>query len=541
MGETLLVPLAGRSARSTDVVRRLLGSDEPVVFPLAQLADGGRRVLRERSYDRLALAGAPPTDELGYGFAALIALLGRPKHVTLVDLDREEVVSVPLLRYLVQSAPFAVGQLAASALLISAQRAAIPLARRTERARALRPELTKLLYLLPAVGGASSVGGSVTHSHEVIRALTAEGVEVKAFTTSAAIAKTAMREPEPPCRWRVVRIPRITKAIAASAAAGGDAALVRAALGDARTADAIYQRHARFSLAGVLLARLSGKPLILEYNGSEEFVERHWMSSRTPMRGRIKICEDAALAAAARIVVVSEADYRSLLERGVERERIVLNPNGVDGERFAVGGGSQMRLRHGIDAGRVLIGFVGSFGPWHGAPVLARAFVDVAGRLPATHLLLVGDGHELEATVATLRDAGLEGRFTLTGQVLPSDVPGHLDACDILVAPHVPLAAGAEFFGSPTKLFEYMAAGKAIVASRLGQIGEVLEHGVTAWMVEPGNMDDLREGLLAVADSPDLRRTLGANARRQAIERHSWQLNARRVMEAYAAFSREAR
>ena len=55
-------------------------------------------------------------------------------------------------------------------------------------------------------------------------------------------------------------------------------------------------------------------------------------------------------------------------------------------------------------------------------------------------------------------------------------VPSLLDACDILVSPHVPLDAGAEFFGSPTKLFEYMAMGKGIVASRLGQIGEVLQH-----------------------------------------------------------------
>jgi glycosyltransferase involved in cell wall biosynthesis len=105
----------------------------------------------------------------------------------------------------------------------------------------------------------------------------------------------------------------------------------------------------------------------------------------------------------------------------------------------------------------------------------------------------------------------------------------------VLVAPHVPLPNGVEFFGSPTKLFEYMAAGKAIVASRLGQIGEVLEHGVTGWMVEPGSVDELGEALVAVAADPELRRELGAKARRQASEHHSWQLNARRVINAYAA------
>jgi glycosyltransferase involved in cell wall biosynthesis len=508
------------------------------VFPLGQLADGGRRVLRGRAFDQLAVVGAPPGEELGYGLAPLIAILARPKEVSLVDLDCEQMKSTPLLPFLARSAPFAFAQLGASAFLIAAQRAAIPLARRRPRQRsAERTVLRKLVYLLPAVGTTSEVGGAVTHSHEVIRALTDEGVAVEPFTTNAAIARTAQREPDSPCQWRLVRNPRIAKAIAASAAAGGDVALVRAALAAARDADAIYQRHGRFSIAGAILARLSRKPLILEYNGSEEFVERHWMSTRTPLRSRIRLCEEATLAAAARIVVVSKVDYEALQERGIESNRLVLNPNGVDAQRFALGGGGAVRRRHHIDPDSLVIGFVGTFGPWHGAPILARAFVDLIPRVPAAHLLLVGEGRELEATVETLRDSGQGASVTVAGRVVPAKVPSYLDACDVLVAPHIPLAGGAEFFGSPTKLFEYMAAGKAIVASRLGQIGEVLEHGVTGWLVAPGDVEDLRLGLLAVADSAELRATLGRNAREQAIEHHSWRLNARRVIAAYASLA----
>jgi glycosyltransferase involved in cell wall biosynthesis len=123
--------------------------------------------------------------------------------------------------------------------------------------------------------------------------------------------------------------------------------------------------------------------------------------------------------------------------------------------------------------------------------------------------------------------------MTVTGSIPPSDVPSHLDACDILVSPHVPLPDGVEFFGSPTKLYEYMAAGKAIVASRLGQIGDVLEHGVTAWLVEPGDMGGLTAALRTLAEAPDLRLELGARARQQAIDHHSWRLNARQVIAAY--------
>ena len=538
MPETLLVPLSGRDARALDAARRILAATDPVVFPLGQLANG-RGVLRQ-PYEVLALVGAPPTEELGYGLSAVVALLGRPKRVVRIDLRSEDVVSSSLLSYLGRSAPFTVGQLAGSALAVVAQLAASPFARRAPQVKEPSGELRKLVYLHPAVGATSEVGGSITHCHGVIRALTEEGVAVEPFTTSPAITRTALREPDSPCRWQYVRVPRLAKAVAASAAAAGDAVLVRAALSAARDADAIYQRHARFSMVGAFLARLSGRPLILEYNGSEEFVERHWSSTKTPLRSRIKPYEDAALAAAARVVVVSEVDSRSLQERGVERERIIVNANGVDAERFAVGGGAAVRRRHGIDAECLVIGFVGTFGPWHGAPVLARAFSDVTARIPTAHLLLVGDGREREAAIEILRNAGNEDRVTVTGQVPPSEIPAHLDACDILVAPHVPLADGAEFFGSPTKLFEYMAAGKAIVASSLGQIGDVLEHRVTGWLVTPGEVDDLRHGLLAVAHSAELRSTLGANARQRAIDHHSWRLNARRILDGYTAFARGA-
>src|SRR5207244_2293172 len=112
----------------------------------------------------------------------------------------------------------------------------------------------------------------------------------------------------------------------------------------------------------------------------------------------------------ARVIVVSEVAQRSLVERGIEPERIVVNPNGVDVDRFAGGGGAVMRQRHGITDESIVAGFVGSFGPWHGAPVLARAFTQVAEQVPRLRLLLVGDGAELGPTLRILQDAGLDGR-----------------------------------------------------------------------------------------------------------------------------------
>jgi glycosyltransferase involved in cell wall biosynthesis len=109
---------------------------------------------------------------------------------------------------------------------------------------------------------------------------------------------------------------------------------------------------------------------------------------------------------------------------------------------------------------------------------------------------------------------------------LPSDkVVEYLDACDVLVSPHIPMPDGSRFFGSPTKIFEYMAMGKGIVASRLEQLAEVLEHERTALLVTPGDVDELAGAILDLAVNPEKRGALGDAARRAAVERHSWSRN----------------
>jgi glycosyltransferase involved in cell wall biosynthesis len=84
---------------------------------------------------------------------------------------------------------------------------------------------------------------------------------------------------------------------------------------------------------------------------------------------------------------------------------------------------------------------------------------------------------------------------------------------------------GSRFFGSPTKIFEYMAMGKGIIASRLEQLAEVLEHDRTAWLVTPGSVAELAEAILHLALDPEKREALGSAARRAAVERHSWSHN----------------
>ena len=295
--------------------------------------------------------------------------------------------------------------------------------------------------------------------------------------------------------------------------------------------DFIYQRYSRFSFAGVAASLKLRRPLFLEYNGSEVWVGRYW--DHVGSLNVLARYERLNLKAAAYIFVVSEVVRQDLLRAGVDDDKIVVNPNGVDVERFRPGiGGERVRQEFGIAPDETLVGFVGTFGPWHGVETLATAITLIPQNEPV-RFLLIGSG-ALSATVEEiLRAGGAEQRAIIAGSVPHERVATLLDACDVLVSPHIPLQDGSEFFGSPTKLFEYMAMGKAIIASRLGQIADALTDETSALLVEPGNVQHLTQALLRLGKSPDLRQRLGAAARIEAIRNYTWTHNAERVLRAY--------
>src|SRR6185312_10629938 len=224
------------------------------------------------------------------------------------------------------------------------------------------------------------------------------------------------------------------------------------------------------------------------------------------------------LAAADLVVVVSKAIKEELIGQGIDSAKILVNPNGVNPDRYTPAvDGTAVRRRYGLE-GKIVLGFIGTFGRWHGAEVLAEAFGQLLHAYPqhrdTVRLFMIGDGVMMPEVKRRLVKSGAEAATIFTGLIAQEQGPEHLAACDILVSPHVPNPDETPFFGSPTKLFEYMAMGKGIVASDLDQIGEVLRHRETAWLVPPADVQQLADGIDRLVQDRTLRECLGADARR---------------------------
>jgi glycosyltransferase involved in cell wall biosynthesis len=390
-----------------------------------------------------------------------------------------------------------------------------------------RTDHPRVIYLRATPGPGTQAGGAASHIKGVVQALVALGADVQIISNDAIAGFDTSKH-----SFTIIP-PEAAGPTRALFDIHNNLVFTRAAvpLIEQAQPDFIYQRYARFSWAGVVAARRTRRPLFLEYNGSEVWVGRHW--DHVGSLDLLERYERLNLLAAARIFVVSEVERQNLVARGVPVSKIVVNPNGVDAERFRPGvGGAQVRHELGIAGGDVVAGFVGTFGPWHGVVQLAEAIKRVPASVPV-RFLFVGSGSLHVEVERILQAETAAGRVIFTGAVAHERVPQLLDACDILVSPHIPLADGSDFFGSPTKIFEYMAMGKGIVASRLGQIGEVLEADETAVLVEPGNVDELARAIIKLVESPDLRARLGFRAREVALQKHTWQHNARRVLEAF--------
>jgi glycosyltransferase involved in cell wall biosynthesis len=290
----------------------------------------------------------------------------------------------------------------------------------------------------------------------------------------------------------------------------------------------VYQRHRSFLLSGSSVAESCGAAFVVEWNGSEVWKrEANWaerLPIERPFDPLLAWDERSVVRSADLVVAVSAPAAAAAIAAGSQIERTVVVPNGVDFDRVEACTEGPERT----ERSRPRIGWIGSFGPWHGAEILIRALAVMPAEV---QLLMIGDGSSRTACQNLAEELGVSSRVEWTGAVPHCDALGRLVHCDLLASPHTPLP-GQEFFGSPTKIFEYMALGRPIVASALGQIAEVLEDGRTARLVPPGDVRALADAVVELLTRADRGASLGRAARNEARRRHTWEHRAQDVLGA---------
>jgi glycosyltransferase involved in cell wall biosynthesis len=200
-------------------------------------------------------------------------------------------------------------------------------------------------------------------------------------------------------------------------------------------------------------------------------------------------------------------------------------PNGVDTDRFQSNiSGKPIRDLLGISKDRIVVGYVGSFAPWHGLDLLVDAIEQLAAENLPIHLMLVGQANpKWQATLDRVRKPELRDFVTLAGFVAPQSIPEYVAAMDITVLPN------AADYCSPLKLFEYMSMAKPTVAVGIPPVVAMLTDGVEGFIFPKGDVEKLTKRLKELVQNSEQRQLLGSAARKRMESEFTWKHNAERV------------
>jgi glycosyltransferase involved in cell wall biosynthesis len=360
--------------------------------------------------------------------------------------------------------------------------------------------------------------GCSIHAQEIIRALLAHGADVHLFASNLGgkplpglekvhTTKLPYKNEQTPERHE-----RMSLAVNCD---------LRSMLKQSSPFDLIYERYSLWSFAGMEYARVTGVPGVLEVNSpliEEQGKYRNLINRNDAECVAQKVFRDAKI-----LLAVSNgvADYVYRFQN--TRDRVHVVANGVNPDRFP----ENLVPSYPNEHRAFTIGFVGSLKVWHGLIHLVEAFAAIHQRVPNSRLLIVGDGPEKKNLERELTTRNLGRAVHFTGAVAPDEVPGLLASMDIAVAPYPPQG---HFYFSPLKVHEYMAAGLPVVASRIGQLAELITDGKNGILCPPGDAQALAAAMYRLSCDRKLCARLGRAARATVLPHYSWDQIVKRIL-----------
>lgn len=288
--------------------------------------------------------------------------------------------------------------------------------------------------------------------------------------------------------------------------------------------DLIYERHHIFGI-GVILGKIFRIPTIVEVNGIM-IEEMRVLRSFNPLFINLaQLIESFVLQNTSCIISVTEGIKKYLNEQyGIPSDRIITISNGVNTDLFRPIDNSKEALNLSPEFDYVL--FVGSLIDWQGVDILIKASPLILKDMPKTRFLIVGDGSMKIPYMDLAAQINVSEKFSFVGIVPHESVPLYISASDICVVPKKPLKSGY----SPLKLYEYMACGKPVVASKVPGF-EILNELNSGLLFEPENSRELANAILKLLRDDIMRIEMGNNALKTTTK-NSWNNVAQNILDA---------
>lgn len=302
-----------------------------------------------------------------------------------------------------------------------------------------------------------------------------------------------------------------------------------------KSVDLIHERFNLLSLGGAWASKRLGIPFVLEVNA--DLLEQRKFKG-VPEKGLRRLfaiwATQTCFNAASKIICISTGLKEHLSKKwNIEDSKLTVLPCAADVNAFGSNHNAE-RVRRGLGlTDELVVIWVGGFYPWHDLDLLLSSFTRVLQSQPDAKLVLVGDGPIRQTIAQTVEKNGIQRSVIMTGAIAHADVPEMMSIADIAVVPSAPVQASGGGTGTPLKLFEYMAAGKPVIATAIDQAAEVIRDGHTGLLVEAGDVNRFADAMLRLLNDPAERVRLGQNARQQAIKLYSWEEYTRQLEEIY--------